>query len=71
MKTSNLKIENRIMFSYLRSFLARTLVSNFIPFLATYSASLSITGWISGGGGIMATTGAIVLKTSKVHHLYK
>lgn len=45
------------------SFLARTLASNFTPFLATYSASLSMTGWTSGGGGMMAgmAAGARVL----------
>lgn len=39
---------------YRGSFFARTLASNFKPFLATYSASLSMTGWMSGGGGMMA-----------------
>lgn len=40
--------------TYRGSFLARTLASNLRPFLATYSASLSMTGWVSGGGGMMA-----------------
>lgn len=40
--------------TYRGSFLARTLASNLRPFRATYSASLSMTGWMSGGGGMMA-----------------
>lgn len=40
--------------TYRGSFLARTLASNFKPFLTTYSANLSMTGWMSGGGGMMA-----------------
>lgn len=40
--------------THLGSFLARTLASNLRPFRATYSASLSMTGWMSGGGGMMA-----------------
>lgn len=44
--------------THLGSFLARTLASNLRPFRATYSASLSMTGWMSGGGGIMAAAEA-------------
>lgn len=44
------------LLTYRGSFFARTLASNFRPFLATYSASLSMTAWMSGGGGIMAAT---------------
>lgn len=51
--------------THLGSFLARTLVSNLRPFRATYSASLSITGWMSGGGGMMAATGARALRESR------
>lgn len=53
---------------HLWSFLARTLVSNLRPFLATYSASLSITGWMSGGGGMMAATGASALRRGASGH---
>lgn len=45
--------------NYRGSFLARTLASNFSPFLATYSASLSMTGWMSGGGGMMAGSAGV------------
>lgn len=45
--------------TYRGSFLARTLASNFRPFLATYSASLSMTGWMSGGGGMMAAADGV------------
>ena len=44
--------------AYRGSLLARTLASNLRPFLATYSASLSMTAWMSGGGGMMAASGA-------------
>lgn len=53
----NRDLNNRIIISkssYRGSFLARTLASNFRPFLTTYSANLSMTGWMSGGGGMMA-----------------
>lgn len=40
--------------AYRGSFFARTLLSNVTPFRATYSASLSMTGWMSGGGGMIA-----------------
>lgn len=43
--------------AYRGSFLARTLASNFSPLRATYSASLSMTGWMSGGGGMMVGGG--------------
>ena len=49
--------------SHRGSFLARTLVSNLMPFLATYSASLSMTGWMSGGGGMMTEGGGPVTGT--------
>lgn len=54
---------SRSIITYRGSFLARTLLSNFTPFLATYSASLSMTGWMSGGGGMMAATGAAAAGT--------
>lgn len=46
--------DGQVWGAYRGSFLARTLLSNFTPFRATYSASLSMTGWMSGGGGMMA-----------------
>lgn len=48
----------RGMHTHRGSFLARTLASNLSPFLTTYSASLSMTAWMSSGGGIIAGAAA-------------
>lgn len=56
--------------AYRGSFLARTLASNFRPFLATYSASLSMTGWRSGGGGMIAAATCVELGWALFLELY-